>query len=628
MSCRRGGRNRHGRGCAESFSSSSSSYFATSTSSPLLSCQSALLSSTFSYSLSPSSLSLIPGRYSECALSQQQLASDPPSQQDKGEEAANRKILMSRQVPLLLSFIVMFSLKSADAYLMVSPGRLAQTASSSCTFPRNFFGETKFDSPKPPGRTYQNVISVQMSKKDKRYKLARRGANEDELLLTVAEQFRRREGQAQISWYPGHIAKAEKVLQEVLSAVDVVVEVRDARIPISTSHPMIDNWLKNRKATRIVCMSKVDMVPASSISMWKAFLENSMNTTVVFMNCKEGGDGLIHLKRAIKKERDRVNTRREERGIAARNVKVAVIGYPNVGKSALLNRLAGMRKAKSENRAGVTKSLQWSRVEGYDLLDSPGIIPAKLLTQEIALHLAICDDIGKASYDTILVAAHLVDEIRKVGFSLPSYVDLGGFQRRYNLPIGTMSGEEYIFRLAHSKFFGLELPAAERILDDFRGGRLGVFALEPPPTIPYHTGYYRALGLKPKCTAEDIKKAYREKARVLHPDFGGDPVAWQKLLKSYEILSEPESRKLYDEHGLVWDIAIGNYRVLQPGEVKPTMETGQKLLKGSPTATIRTPKIRKGLLRLSIASSSASKSALYTKPPPGRPPMRQQEADF
>jgi len=538
---------------------------------------------------------------------------------------------MNRPYSLLLSFIAIVSLRAVDGYLQVCPAKLIQS-SSNCPFARNVFDQTSLSLPKVPGKRVQNILSVQMSKKDKRYKLAKRGANEDELLLTVAEQFRRREGQAQISWYPGHIAKAEKVLQDVLSAVDVVVEVRDARIPISTSHPMIDNWLKNRKATRIICMSKVDMVPASSISMWKAFLENSMNTSVVFMNCKEGGDGLIHLKRAIKKEREKVNTRREERGIAPRNVKVAVIGYPNVGKSALLNRLAGMKKAKSENRAGVTKSLQWSRVEGYDLLDSPGIIPAKLLTQEIALHLAICDDIGKASYDTILVAAHLVDEIRKVGFSLPSYVDLGGFQRRYNLPIGTMSGEEYIFRLAHTKFFGLELPAAERILDDFRGGRLGVFALEPPPTIPYHTGYYRTLGLKPKCTAEDIKKAYREKARVLHPDFGGDPSAWQKLLKSYEILSEPESRKMYDEHGLVWDIAIGNYRVLQPGEVKPTMETvfwqtGQKLLRGSPTATLRTAKMRKGLLRLSIASNSASKSVLYTKPPPGRPPMRQPEAN-
>eukprot|EP00288_Rhodomonas_lens_P016620 CAMPEP_0177697076 /NCGR_PEP_ID=MMETSP0484_2-20121128/4322_1 /TAXON_ID=354590 /ORGANISM="Rhodomonas lens, Strain RHODO" /LENGTH=489 /DNA_ID=CAMNT_0019208093 /DNA_START=165 /DNA_END=1630 /DNA_ORIENTATION=+ len=472
-----------------------------------------------------------------------------------------------------------------------------------------------------------SVSTVMMSKKDKRYKLAKRGQNEDELLLTVAEQFRRREGQAQISWYPGHIAKAEKRLQEVLSAVDVVVEVRDARIPISTTHPIVDSWLQNRNTKRVVCISKIDMAPRSAMSMWKAYLENSLEIPVAFMNCKEGGKGLIDLKKIINKIGKDINARRESREMRPRNVRVAVIGYPNVGKSALLNRLAGKVKAKSENKAGVTKSLQWSRVDGFDLLDSPGIIPAKLLTQEIAVHLAICDDIGSASYDTILVAAALIDEVRKVGFSLPSYVDHSGFYKRYQLNIGTMSGEEYIFRLAQSKFMGLELQAAERILDDWRKGRLGKMALEPPPAIPYHTGYYRALGLKKGCDARQIKIGYRDKARVLHPDVGGNPDDWDKVNKAYTILSdEGGARKRYDAHGLIWDIQIGNYRVLNDGEQPPTIRSvansmGTKLLTaGGSWKSVA--KVRKGQLRMPLMSAGVARSSLLTKAPPKRPDMR------
>mgnify|MGYP000848365671 FL=1 len=185
-----------------------------------------------------------------------------------------------------------------------------------CGTSRSFIGGQS----RPPavrGRGAAGAIS--MSKKDQRYKLAKRGMNEDELLLTVAEQFNRREGKAQISWYPGHIAKAEKRLQEVkilsaaallgqplrknmlvnsrfmttfciarqvLSAVDVVVEVRDARIPTATTHPMIDDWLKNRNAQRVVCMSKVDMAPRAAMSMWKAYLESTLSIPVAFMNCR------------------------------------------------------------------------------------------------------------------------------------------------------------------------------------------------------------------------------------------------------------------------------------------------------------------------------------------------------
>jgi ribosome biogenesis GTPase A len=465
-----------------------------------------------------------------------------------------------------------------------------------------------------------------MSKKDKRYNLAKRGMNEDETLLTVAEQFYRREGQAQISWYPGHIAKAEKRLQEVLSAVDVVVEVRDARIPTSTTHPSVEDWLRNRNIQRVVVINRMDQAPKSALSMWKAFLE-SQGTPVAFMNAKEGGRGLEDLKKAIKMKGKLLNNRRAERGMLPRNIRVAVMGYPNVGKSALLNRLAGTKKVKSENRAGVTRSLQWVRTDDYDLLDSPGIIPAKLLTQEIAVHLAICDDIGEASYDTILVAAALLDEVRKVGSSMPSYVDTGAFKTRYGQPLGTMSGEEYIWRLAQNAFMGGELNTAFRVLDDWRKGRLGLFTLEPPPSIPFHSGYYRALGLKKEGSdAKAIKTAYRSKARVLHPDFGGDRNEWQRVLKAYEVLSDPETRRLYDDHGLVWDIQLGQYRVLRAGEAVPTIkslrrESGPLLLTGASKGSV--VKMKKGMLTIPLRlSATGGRSQLLGGRVPSKPPPR------
>jgi hypothetical protein len=288
-----------------------------------------------------------------------------------------------------------------------------------------------------------------------------------------------------------------------------------------------------------------------------------------------------------------------------------------------------VRKAKAENRAGVTTALQWSRVDGFDLLDSPGIIPARMLNQEIAVHLAICDDIGKASYDTILVAAAFIDEVRKVGSSLPSYTGTYGFSERYGLALGSMSGEEYIYRLAQQKFLGLELAAAERVLFDFRGGRLGVMTLEPPPSIPYHTGFYRKLGLKKECSAADVKRAFRDKARTMHPDAGGDRDQWQRVLDAYEVLSDEGGRRArYDAHGLVWDIKAGSYRVLEQGEVVPTIKTmmasSPKLLTaGGQFNSIA--RVRKGQLRISLQPSArGSRGAALTARAPRAPPSRRR----
>ena len=211
-------------------------------------------------------------------------------------------------------------------------------------------------------------------------------------------------GRPVISWYPGHIAKAERLMTEVLSMCDVVVELRDARIPRATSHPMLSQWVGSRK--QVLVLNRADAVPERALTEWSGALSR-MDGPDVFVSDARLGEGVAALKRAIVEEGKHVNERRKRRGIAPRPIRAAVLGYPNVGKSALINRLVGQRKVKSENRPGVTRGFSWIRIDNdvrphplasraarchvghpthgprllrcaqVQLLDSPGIIPAK-----------------------------------------------------------------------------------------------------------------------------------------------------------------------------------------------------------------------------------------------------------
>lgn len=179
-----------------------------------------------------------------------------------------------------------------------------------------------------------------------------------------------------------------------------------------------------------------------------------------------------------------VNARRAARGLRPRPVRVVVIGYPNVGKSALINRLVGRRAVRSANTPGVTRQLQWVRLsEDLELLDMPGIIPAKLVSQSTAVRLALCDDIGTAAYDDQVMAAALVTELVAVAARWPGYVDLAAVERRYRVPVAGHTGEGYLHAAAAALYRGDLHRMAVRMLNDFRGGLLGPIGLEAPPTL-------------------------------------------------------------------------------------------------------------------------------------------------
>jgi ribosome biogenesis GTPase A len=273
-----------------------------------------------------------------------------------------------------------------------------------------------------------------------------------------------------IQWYPGHIAKAERQLQEQLKKVDVVLEVRDARIPFATYHPLLATWIGNKQ--RLLILNRVDMIPQTVKDSWIEWFE-AQGEKPYFANAQQG-TGVVAISKAAQSYGVAINQKRKERGMLPRPVRAVVIGFPNVGKSALINRLLNKRVVDSARRAGVTRQLRWVRLsEQLELLDAPGIIPGRLNDQEAAIKLAICDDIGEAGYDRQSMAAAFIELCQELG-----YVE--GFSSRYGSVPATLSGEEYLHHLAEEKYRGDLERTSHLILNDFRTGVLGRIPLELP----------------------------------------------------------------------------------------------------------------------------------------------------
>ncbi len=274
-----------------------------------------------------------------------------------------------------------------------------------------------------------------------------------------------------IQWYPGHIAKAEKALQEQLKRVDVVLEVRDARIPLATAHPQVKQWIGGKE--RVLVLNRVDMIPAQARQQWVEWFKAQGEEP--FFTDAQHGKGIEAITKAAQAAGEKMNQRRRDRGMLPRPVRAVVMGFPNVGKSALINRLLKRRVVDSARRAGVTRSLRWIRIsDQIELLDAPGVLPSKLNDQDAALKLAICDDIGEAAYDNQRVAAALVDLLKQLQIE-------SGLQTRYDLEMVDMTGEDYLHALAAHRYQNDLERTARQLLNDFRVGQLGAIALEYPP---------------------------------------------------------------------------------------------------------------------------------------------------
>ncbi|MEG4944151.1 ribosome biogenesis GTPase YlqF [Microcoleus sp. F4-D5] len=281
-----------------------------------------------------------------------------------------------------------------------------------------------------------------------------------------------------IQWYPGHIAKAERALKEQLKRVDVVLEVRDARIPLATYHPQMPSWVGGK--ARVLVINRMDMITPRAIEAWETWFD-TQGETAYFTNA-EHGHGVDAVADAVQDAGVQLNKRRFDRGMLPRPVRAVVIGFPNVGKSALINRLLGRRVVDSARRAGVTRSLRWIRIsDEIELLDAPGVIPTRINNQENALKLAICEDIGEAAYDNQVVAAAMVDLLLKLEAADDNLISISGFKSRYKLDPASSNGEGYLHEVAKDRYKGDVERTARQLLNDFRTGVLGKLTLELPP---------------------------------------------------------------------------------------------------------------------------------------------------
>jgi ribosome biogenesis GTPase A len=281
-----------------------------------------------------------------------------------------------------------------------------------------------------------------------------------------------------IQWYPGHIAKAEKNLKEQLKRVDVILEVRDARIPLSTNHPQTNEWVGDK--SRVLVINRLDMILPQMRSHLTDWFK-SQEQIPYFTNAQHG-QGIAAITKAAQAAGVELNQRRKDRGMLPRAVRAVVIGFPNVGKSALINRLLGKRVVASEARPGVTRQLRWVRIsDQLQLLDAPGVIPSRMENQAAAVKLAICDDIGEASYDNQLIAAAFVNIVNELQETHPHLLPAHPLLSRYEVDSVIHTGEEYLQVLAEHRYKGDVERAARTLITDFRKGLLGSIPLEVPP---------------------------------------------------------------------------------------------------------------------------------------------------
>ena len=282
-----------------------------------------------------------------------------------------------------------------------------------------------------------------------------------------------------IQWYPGHIAKAEKQLKEHLNKVDLVFEVRDARIPLSTSHPYLQKWLRGKK--QLLVINRKDMINRDAHQAWDKKLRSEGK--VPWWCDAKAGTGVLQLKQAAIRAGQELNKRRLDRGMKNRAIRVLTLGFPNVGKSALINRLVQKKVVSSSRKAGVTRSLRWVRLgQDLDLLDAPGVLPPRLEDQTSALKLAICDDIGQAAYDTEQVAINFMHLLEKLENIQEAGIKSMCLQNRYGIFFNDSITDKssWLLSAAERHTSGDTMRMSQRLLDDFRKNLLGNISLEVP----------------------------------------------------------------------------------------------------------------------------------------------------
>ena len=279
-----------------------------------------------------------------------------------------------------------------------------------------------------------------------------------------------------LQWYPGHMRKAERLVKENLKLVDVVVDLLDARIPMSSANPVLREIVGDKP--RVIVLNKADLADEAATRAWVKYFAAEGIAAVPVDAVK--GRGVKELVQAIAKCAKPKTDKLVQHGAKARAARCMILGIPNVGKSSLINRLSGGSKTKVENRPGVTRAKQWIRLGAQlELLDMPGILWPKFEDQQAALHLAFTGAINDNVYDVASVVLLLLDTLRT---AYPSAL-IERYRLERELPSGVELLKEIGRRRGCLRAGGRidDEKAQQIVLTDFRSGRLGRVTLDALP---------------------------------------------------------------------------------------------------------------------------------------------------
>jgi len=293
----------------------------------------------------------------------------------------------------------------------------------------------------------------------------------------------------QIQWYPGHMTKTKRMLKAQLGLVDVVIEMLDARLPLSSKNPDIDELAVNKQ--RLLVLNKADLADKAVTAQWEAYFRRLGFFTLALDSTQR--TAVKPLAERVKEIMQPKTDRQKERGRVSAPIRAMVVGIPNVGKSTFINQLAGRASAATADRPGVTRGRQWIRVRDlqarggaeaadFDLMDTPGVLWPKFEDQQVGIKLAVSGAVNDLILDRIILAEHLIEIMLAVSpvAIVARYkigTDTGGaakLPRQILEEIGAARG----FKMKGG-IIDLE-RAAITILDEYRAGKLGRITLEKP----------------------------------------------------------------------------------------------------------------------------------------------------
>ncbi len=279
-----------------------------------------------------------------------------------------------------------------------------------------------------------------------------------------------------VQWFPGHMAKTRRLIKESLPFVDLVTEIVDARIPMSSSNPELAEMIGNKP--RIVLLNKCDVADEKTTAKWVEYYKK-IGVYALPVDCRSGKglNAYLPLVRSVLKDKIKRN---EEKGMVGKPLRVMVVGIPNTGKSSFINKMAGRNRAKVADKPGVTRSNSWFAVgNGVELLDTPGVLWPKFDDKSVGDKLAFIGSVKDEVIDIESLAMRLISVLKNgYGDRITERFKITGFEDKEDYEILEMIGRKRGMLIS-----GGEIDyerASVMLLDEYRGGKLGRLSLEKP----------------------------------------------------------------------------------------------------------------------------------------------------